>query len=135
MLLIFLTASFLSGTARAQDGSPPTTVVVIGENTLDADSNVGPRFIRTNFEALSTASHTVSLAWNSAADVRFNVFDDTTGDRLNTGAVQGNNPGVFTADLISGQPYSVRAWSVSGIADVTASIETSVPLGIEHAAD
>ena len=87
--LILLAASLLGGTARAQDGSPPTTVVVIGESTLDADSNAGPRFVRINFDALSTASHTISVAWNSAADVRFNVFDETTGDRLNSGSVQG----------------------------------------------
>lgn len=129
-MLILLAVSFSGGMARAQDEPPPTTVVVLEERTLDADSNAGPRFLRANFDALSTASHTVSVAWDSAADVRFNVFDQMTGNRLNTGAVQGNNPGVWTTDLIGGQPYSIRAWSVSGIADITVSIETSVPLGI-----
>ena len=132
--LVFLAVSLTGGTAFAQDGSPPTTVEVLGQSTLDAADVVGPRFLRINFDGLSTASHTVSVSWvNTAdADIRFNVFDETTGDRLNVGAVQGNNPGVWTGDLNGGQPYSIRAWAFSGVADVTISIEASVPLGIEQ---
>jgi len=130
--LLLLAASFVVGTAQAQNGSPPTTVVELEQSTLDSDSVAGPRFLRVNFDALSSASHNVSVAWDSAADVRFNVIDETTGSRLNSGAVQGNNPGVFTADLIGGQPYSIRAWSFSGVAIITASIEASVPLGIQQ---
>ncbi len=130
--LVLLAVSLVGSTAFAQDGSPPTTVEVIGESTLDADSMAGPRFLRANFDGLSTASHTVTVSWTGTADVRFNVFDEITGDRLNVGAVRGNNPGVWTADLIGGQPYSIRAWAFSGVADVTISIEASVPLGIQQ---
>ena len=58
--------------------SLPSTVLVIGDSTLDSSSVAGPRFLRINFDALSTASHTVSVAWDSNADVRFNVFDQTS---------------------------------------------------------
>ena len=112
--------------------SSPSTVLVVGESTLDSTSVAGPRFLRINFDALSTASHTVSVAWDSDADVRFNVFDETTGNRLNTSAIQGINPGELTGDLIGGQPYSIRMWSVSGVANVTASIEATVLLGIQQ---
>ena len=54
------------------------------------------------------------------------------GNRLNASAIQGVNPGEWTGDLIGGQPYSIRMWSASGIANVTASIEATVPLGIQQ---
>ena len=134
MPLVLLAVSLINGTAFAQDGSPPTTVEVLGQSTLDVEEVAGPRFIRINFDGLSTASHTVSVSWidTADADIRYNVFDETTGDRLNVGAVQGNNPGLWTGDLNGGQPYSIRAWAFSGVADVTISIEASVPLGIEQ---
>jgi len=130
--LMLLATSILGVTALAQDGSPPTTVVVLNESTLDDNSVAGPRLIRINFDALSTASHTLSVAWDSNADIRFNVFDQSTGNRINTGAVRGSNPGIFTADLVGGQPYLIRAWSFSGVADITASMEASVPLEIQQ---
>ena len=70
-----------------------------------------------------TSSHTITVAWEGDADVRFNVVDETTGTQLNSSTVRNNNPGVWTGDLIAEQPYSVRMWSVNGVADVTVSIE------------
>jgi len=86
--------------------------------------------MRFNFDALTSASHTITVDWTGDADVRFNVFDETTGAQLNSAAVQGNNPGIWSGDLIAGQPYSVRVWPFSGIADVTVSIEAIVPIDI-----
>ena len=130
--LVIIAVYLTGGTAFAQDGTPQTTVEVIGESTLDADNVVDPSFFSVNFEGLSTASHTVSVSWIGTADVRFDVFDETTGNQLNVGVVQGNNPGVWTADLIGGQPYSIHVWAFTGVADVTVSIETSVPPGIDQ---
>ena len=133
---IVLAASVVGSHAVAQDvvqdGAPLTTTVTISESTLDNGGVAGPRFMRINFDALSSAAHTVSVAWDSDADVRFSVFDQTTGSRLNDSIVRGSNPGTWAGDLVGGQPYSVRAWASSGVANITVSIEAAVALGIQQ---
>lgn len=112
----------------------PTTSVVIGQGSLDDARVLGPRSITINFTALSTSTHTISVAWDSDADLRYNVFDATTGERLNAdvGAIRGANPGVWSGELQAAQPYRISLWAASGSANYTATIDAFVPILIEQ---
>ncbi len=102
----------------------PVTSIKIGEGTLDSSKLVSAKFMRFSFDALATADHTVTVAWNSDADIRFNVFDSSR-VRLTGSAVRGSNPGVWTGALTAGEQYSMSIWSFDGEANFTATIEAS----------
>ena len=107
----------------------PTTVVSIGQGTLDADSNLGPRRVRINFDALSTATHTITVSFDSDADVRFSVFD-ASGTAISNSVVQGSNPGVWSGVLNDNNAYYISLWSNEGIANYNAIIEANVAVSI-----
>ncbi len=107
----------------------PVTVANIGQGTLDSDKGIGPRWVRLDFDSLATALHTITVSWDSVADVRFNVFQ-ADGTRISS-LVQGSNPGVWNGELDANEQYYIGLWSANGIANYTATIEASIPVSIE----
>ena len=108
----------------------PISVVTIEQGTLDSSSGVGPRWVRLNFDSLATAIHTITVSWDSDADVRFNVFE-ANGTRISNAVIQGSNPGVWAGELNENEQYYIALWSNEGIANYTATIEASVPVLID----
>lgn len=100
---------------------------VIGQETLNSNDADGRRFVRFNFDSRATALHTISVSWDSIADIRFNVFD-SSGIRINSSVVQGSNPGVWTGELVAGNQYSMSVWSAVDEANITSNIEASIEL-------
>ncbi|MBX2883173.1 MAG: hypothetical protein KTR32_24690, partial [Granulosicoccus sp.] len=108
----------------------PVTIANIGQGTLDSDKAVGPRWVRLDFDPLAMAVHTITVSWDSNADVRFKVFEaDGT---LISSTVRGANPGVWSGQLDAGKQYYIALWSSNGIANYTANIEATVPVTIEN---
>jgi hypothetical protein len=108
----------------------PVTTTNIGQGILDSDKALGPRWVRVDFNALSDSSHTITVSWDSTADVKYRVFN--TDGTLLSPLVQGANPGVWTGDLNTASNYYLALWSSSGVANYTATIETYVPISIEN---
>lgn len=112
-------------------GGTPVTVTTIGEGTLDSDRDAGPRSVRIDFDSLAAALHTITVSWDSNADVRYNVFDDN-GTRLSS-TVRGSNPGIWQGELDANSSYYLRIWSsTGGVADFNATIEATAPISIER---
>ena len=107
----------------------PVTVANIEQGTLDSDKLAGPRWVRVDFNALADASHTVSVSWDSTANVKYKVFN--TNGTLLSPVVQGANPGVWTGQLNTASDYYLALWSSSGVANYTVTLEAYVPVSIE----
>ena len=116
---------------EAEEVEEAVTVVTFGQGTLDSDRVAGPRFQRLPFDSLASAVHTIRVAWDSDADVRFNVLSPN-GSRLNSITVRDSNPGVWVGELDANEQYSIGLWSVDGIANYTASVEAIVPFSISE---
>ena len=97
------------------------TVTNVGQGTIDSDANEGPRWVRVDFDALATATHTVSVSWDSSADVRFNVRR-ANGTKISP-TIQGSNPGVWSGDLDADTQYYIALWSANGIGNYSATIQ------------
>jgi len=83
----------------------PVTVANIGQGTVDADKIAGPRWVRIDFDSLAAATHTVTVSWDSGANVKFKVFKaDGT---LLSPVVQGAIPGVWSGDLDANAQYYI----------------------------
>lgn len=106
------------------DGGAVPNSVLVAEGSLDSELVVAPRFRRIRFTALATAEHTLSVAWDGDADVRFNVFD-ANGARLNAVVVIGSNPGLWSGDLEGGQSYELAVWSFDGAANFNVNLMTA----------
>jgi len=105
---------------------PPVSILNIGQGTLDSEKVLGPSWVRVNVDPLATATHTITVSWDSSANVRFNVFE-SDGSLIST-TVQGSNPGVWVGDLDASGQYYIGLWSNTGVANYTVNIEASVPL-------
>ena len=103
----------------------PSSVINLGEATLDSERAAGPRFVSFSFDSLGDAVHTVTVAWDSDADVRFNLLDPN-GNRVNDSAVRGTNPGVWSGPLDANTRYRLSIFSVDGIANISATVEASI---------
>ena len=108
----------------------PVTAVTVGQGTLDSNLVAAPRFVRINFDALATANHTITVSWDSDADLRFNIFDSNN-NRLNNLTLQGVNPGIWSGDLVANEQYNIRLWSTNGIGNYTVAVEATVPLSFD----
>ena len=73
LLLSSLLAAFVPS-AGAQGATAE-----VGSGTLDRDQADGPRRTRVNFDPLISGTHTIRVAWDSDADIRFSIFR-LTGD-------------------------------------------------------
>ena len=105
----------------------PMTSNTVGQGAVDSESVLAPRFVRVNFDSLATALHTITVSWDSDADLRYNVFDNND-NRLNSSTVRGSNPGVWSGELAVNQRYSVRLWSTDGFTNFTVNVEAAVPI-------
>lgn len=106
---------------RVIDGNSTIQTVQFGAGTLDADSVVAERWVPLEFNSLTQGEHTISVSWNSSADVKFRVFNEND-DPLSP-VIKGNNPGSWTGVLNEGAHYRIGLWSTSGIANYTATVE------------
>ena len=109
-------------------GEVPVTIVNIGQGSLDSTMAIAPRFVRIDLEALATTTHTITVSWDSEADVRFNVRGDDGAQLSST--IRGGSPGVWVGDLDINAGYFIGLWSTNGVANYTVTVEASVPLSI-----
>jgi len=125
--------SMTSDTATLQvtEAVSPVTVMTLGQGTLDSDKNDGPRFVRLHFEVFASVEHTISVTWDSDADLRFNILR-ADGSRLNPTTIRGSNPGVWVGELDANEQYNIGLWSVNGSANYTATVSASIPLTIQN---
>ena len=110
------------------DVDSPITIANIGQGTLDSSDNLGPRFVRVNFDSLATAVHTITVYWDSVADVRYSVLG-ADGTKVSP-TIQGSNPGVWSGELDADTQYYLGLWSDEGIANYSVTIQAAVPLTI-----
>ena len=123
-----------SATLTVRGDLPANGIVTLGQGTLDSAGVQGPRRIELDFVPLADASHTISVSWDSDADVRFNVFNNDD-ERINSTAVGGTNPAVWVGDLDGSKPGYIRVWSKreSGVGQYTATLaltDSTPPLEI-----
>ena len=104
----------------------PPVAGEVGQGKIDSSKDTGPRWTRVFFNSLSTSNHTVTVAWNSNADVRFRVFE-ADGARSISAIVEGSNPGSWTGTLEANKQYYVALWSKSGAASYTVSVDNDQP--------
>jgi len=107
----------------------PPTVVGIGQGIVDFDKVAGPRWVRVTFDSLAAVTHTITVNWDSTADVRFNVRD--ADDNRISSTIKGTKPGVWSGVLDANAEYSIGLWSTSGIANYDATIEAVIPISFE----
>ena len=116
-------ANFIATLETAIITEPPA-VVTIKEGTLDASKAVAPRWVRLDFNSLSTGEHTIKVDWdNAAADVRFKVKAANGADVSAT--ILGTNPGTWTGTLQADNAYYLGLWNTNGVSNYTATIELS----------
>ncbi len=104
--------------------APPTTSINLGEGVLDSEKAKGPRWVRLDFDAPATATHTVTVSWDTDANLQYRV-------RLANGTavsplMSGENPGVWQGELQEGESYFVGLWSTDGVANYTVTIDTPI---------
>ena len=104
--------------------SSTTTVVQLGEGTLDNSRATAPRWVRIDFEPIQAGPHTVRVFWDGDADVRLRVFEDNPKRRIST--VDTASPAEWTGVLDPAQDYYLGVWSASGIANYTAEVHVNV---------
>ena len=117
-----------NATLTVNDDDNPVTIVNIGQGTVDRDRNAGPRWVRVDFDPLASAVHTISVSWDSDADVQFNVRE-SNGTKISP-TLRGSNPGVWSGALDANKQYYLGLWSAEGIANFTATIQAGVQLSI-----
>ena len=103
------------------DSPPPISGNLFGQGLLDSTKATSDRFRRVPFDSPGTGDYTISVSWDSDADVRYYVAT-SDGTRLTASAVRGSNPGVWTGALEANQEYFIGIWSNSGTANYTATI-------------
>ncbi len=106
----------------------PVTVVSIAQGIIDSDRLAGPRWVRLDFDSLAAATHTINVSWDSAADVRYRVFE--TGATQISSIIQGSSPRVWSGELEANTQYYIALWSAGGNANYNATIEATVPISI-----
>ena len=122
LLLSSLLAAFVPS-AAAQG-----TTVTLGSGTLDRDQTDGPRRTRVNFDPLISGTHTIRVAWDSDADIRFSIFQLIDAPKPDDRAMIGttNNiatPGEWTGTLDVSEQYFLSIWSVAESGNFSATIE------------
>lgn len=101
----------------------------IGQGTVVSNSAVGVRLMRFRFDPIATARHTITVSWDTNADIRFNVLDSSE-VRINSTVVKGSNPGVWSGDLVAGDQYFLSVWAAEDAANLTANIKASLELTV-----
>ena len=99
------------------------SAVVIGTGILDSQKVLGPRWVRIDFDALATTTHTITVAWDTGADVRFRVLN-TNGTAVSP-IINDANPSVWQGELELGDSYYIGLWSTAGSTNYTATVDAS----------
>jgi|GEM_PF-567034 len=104
------------------------TAVIFGQGTIDNDRILGSRWVRHDVDSLTSGNHTITVAWDSGADVRFRVFE--ANGTVVSSTIQGTNPGVWSGELNANTSYYIGLWVTSGSANYEAIIEaeTNTPV-------
>lgn len=132
-LMALLAAAAIQGNALAN------TAVEIGAGSLDSERRNGlASFVSLDLEPVATGVHTITVSWDSDADLRFNLFE-VGGTRITDVPIARSNPDVsqstWSGALDGDSRYRIALWSRkgSGIAAYVASLQstpaTTVALG------
>ncbi len=128
LAISILPVSFLAliGSPAIAQPAAAATIVTIGQATLDSARNAGPRYVRLDFDSLAATEHTITVTWDSNADIRFKVKKQD-GTNLSP-TIRETNPGSWTGVLEANTSYFIGLWSSDGIASYTATIEANVDI-------
>ena len=110
------------------ENSLELTIATIGRGTIDSNNNVGPQFVRLDFDSLAATEHTITVESDSNADVSFEI-NELDGTTLSS-TIQGANPGTWTGVLNENTAYFIGLWSNDGIANYNVTIEASLALAV-----
>ena len=99
-----------------------TSVEFVGSGTIDSNRQAGSRYVRIDFDSLGAAEHTVTVSWDSDADVRYRVLQ-ANGTVVSSNTIRGSNPGVWQGELEADEQYYIGLWSVDGVAGYLATVE------------
>jgi len=95
--------------------------MVIAQGTLDSTNATAKRWHRIDFNAPASGNHTVTVSWDSAADVRYKLRQ--TDRTAVTSTVRQPSPSVWNGALNTSTDYFIGVWSTNGIANYTVTIE------------
>lgn len=131
-----LDAIFLDADARIRDrfrivhrsSGADNDPIWIGTATLDHDRINGPRWTRVDVNPQATGVHTLELAWNNNADLRFTLFRTGPGTSNQAIArVDANSPATWTGMLDVSYQYYLGVWSAAGSARFTTTLAEREP--------
>ena len=101
--------------------TPAPTTVEFATGTVDSTGVAASNWARVDFPAFSTGIHTITLDWDSNAELYFSVI--STNPKVRVGTTNGTNtPGQWTGHLDTSTSYYIGLWAENGIADYTVSI-------------
>lgn len=125
-LITIITLALLPGLIKSTHAAETIT---LGSGTLDHDRNEGPRWTRLYLEPQFSGTHTVSVEWDSGADIRFSLFKvpSDNAPTLVMTSQSSNSPAVWTGELDQSSRYFLGIWSSSGKANFSASVSSSLP--------
>jgi len=106
-------------------GSPDPAVVDIGSGSLDKEKVNGQRWRRVNFNPLTSGKHTISVAWNRNAEIRYSLFRSSDNQKIATTDVVAS-PSIWTGELDANESYYLGIWPVSGSAFFSATIKADI---------
>jgi len=120
--LLLLLPLFLTFSPAAY--SQANSAVEIGSGTLDENRFLGPKWVRVNFEPVSSGTHTISVSWAGNADLRFSLFQVVNGENVRLDTIDdGISPIEWTGTLSTSEQYYLGLWANTGSADFTATLE------------
>ncbi len=91
---------------------------VLSSGVADASGTQGPRWRRVDFTVPQTGPSTLRLSWTGTADLRFTVFNSSTGQKLGENLTAAN-PKSVTLSLQAGVSYHSGVWAASGAGSYT----------------
>ena len=105
-----------------------STAVEIGSSRLDHAMVNGRRWTRVNFDPLLSGTHTIRIASNSKADIRFSIFRivdaPKPNNKVRVGTTSGTkNPRKWTGRLEASEQYFLGVWSAAKSGDFTAILQ------------
>jgi|GEM_PF-865888 len=118
-------ADYTATLEATSDTNNPPDHSIVGMGSLDSTNRQEPRFKRLEFDSLGTAVHTITVSWDSNADLRYRV-KDANGNALSP-IIKGSEPGVWEGELDANKKYSINLWSNDGVAGYIATVEAGDP--------
>lgn len=113
-----------TATIETTDGQPTSPApVIIGQGSVDSTRESAPRWVRINFEGLATATHNISVSWDSDADVRFRVREVNNTSVSPT--IRTASPSEWSGELEADKEYFVGLWSTDDVANFTITVEAT----------